>query len=127
MTGSGKTLAFVVPLLEILQRRHCETPWLPKEVGALIISPTRELAMQISEVLDRFLQHEKLAYLRQQLVVGGNSIEDDIKSLMANGPNILVCTPGRLEDLFQRKSNLNLAARVKSLASLSNIAPFRKQ
>ncbi|XP_073823632.1 probable ATP-dependent RNA helicase DDX55 homolog [Musca autumnalis] len=118
VTGSGKTLAFLVPLLEMLQRRHNDTPWLPKEIGALIISPTRELAMQISEVLDRFLQHEKLGFLRQQLIVGGNSIEDDIKSLIANGPNILVCTPGRLEDLFQRKSNLNLAARVKSLELL---------
>ncbi|KAM7364710.1 putative ATP-dependent RNA helicase DDX55 homolog [Cochliomyia hominivorax] len=118
VTGSGKTLAFIVPLLEMLQRRHKESPWLPKEIGAIIISPTRELAMQISEVLERFLEHEDLNYLRQKLVVGGNSIEEDIKSLVKDGPCILVCTPGRLEDLFQRKSELNLAARVKSLEFL---------
>uniref|UniRef100_A0A1I8QD21 ATP-dependent RNA helicase n=1 Tax=Stomoxys calcitrans TaxID=35570 RepID=A0A1I8QD21_STOCA len=118
VTGSGKTLAFIVPLLEILQRRHRETPWLPKEIGAIVISPTRELAIQISEVLETFLQHQKLSFLKQKLVVGGNSIEDDIKTLISDGPHILVCTPGRLEDLFQRKGNLNLAARVKSLEFL---------
>lgn len=117
VTGSGKTLAFLVPLLEMLQRRHKDSPWLPKEIGALIISPTRELALQISEVLERFLEHEDLRFLRQKLIVGGNSIDDDIKSLVKDGPCILVCTPGRLEDLFQRKGDLNLAARVKSLVS----------
>ncbi|EDV44089.1 uncharacterized protein Dana_GF16207 [Drosophila ananassae] len=119
VTGSGKTLAFLVPLLEILQRRHKETPWGPKEIGALIISPTRELARQISEVLAQFLEHEDLDYLNQQLIVGGNSIEEDIATLRKETPCILVCTPGRLEDLFQRKgSDLNLAARVKSLEFL---------
>ncbi|XP_017092153.2 probable ATP-dependent RNA helicase DDX55 homolog [Drosophila bipectinata] len=119
VTGSGKTLAFLVPLLEILQRRHKETPWGPKEIGALIISPTRELARQISEVLAKFLEHEDLDYLNQQLIVGGNSIEEDIATLRKETPCILVCTPGRLEDLFQRKgSDLNLAARVKSLEFL---------
>lgn len=117
VTGSGKTLAFLVPLLEMLQRRHQESPWLPREIGALVISPTRELAMQISEVLGKFLEHKDLNYLKQKLIVGGNSIEEDIKSLIKDGPCILVCTPGRLEDLFQRKGELNLAARVKSLVS----------
>lgn len=120
VTGSGKTLAFIVPLLEMLQRRHRETPWEPKEIGSLIISPTRELAVQISEVLGRFLQHEGLSFLRQKLIVGGNSIEEDIKSVVKDGPTIIVCTPGRLEDLFQRKGALNLAARVKSLVNTSN-------
>lgn len=117
VTGSGKTLAFIVPLLEMLQNRHKESPWLPREIGALIISPTRELAMQISEVLKRFLEHEELNFLKQKLIVGGNSIEEDINSLMKDGSCILVCTPGRLEDLIQRKGVLNLAARVKSLVS----------
>ncbi|XP_017142576.1 probable ATP-dependent RNA helicase DDX55 homolog [Drosophila miranda] len=119
VTGSGKTLAFLVPLLEILQRRHRERPWGPKEIGALIISPTRELARQISEVLAQFLAHEDLEHLNQQLIVGGNSIEEDIATLRKETPCILVCTPGRLEDLFQRKGDdLNLAARVKSLEFL---------
>ncbi|XP_023166968.2 probable ATP-dependent RNA helicase DDX55 homolog [Drosophila hydei] len=119
VTGSGKTLAFLVPLLEILQRRHHETPWAAKEIGALIISPTRELARQISEVLAQFLAHEELEHLNQQLIVGGNSIEEDIAALKQQSPCILVCTPGRLEDLFQRKGDdLNLALRVKSLEFL---------
>ncbi|EDW16688.1 probable ATP-dependent RNA helicase DDX55 homolog [Drosophila mojavensis] len=119
VTGSGKTLAFLVPMLEILQRRHNETPWTAKEIGALIISPTRELARQISEVLAQFLAHEQLEHLNQQLIVGGNSIEEDIAALKQQSPCILVCTPGRLEDLFQRKGDdLNLASRVKSLEFL---------
>ncbi|KAH8232291.1 hypothetical protein KR032_003754 [Drosophila birchii] len=119
VTGSGKTLAFLVPLLEILQRRHRETAWGSKEIGALIISPTRELARQISEVLAKFLEHEDLEHLNQQLIVGGNSIDEDIATLKKETPCILVCTPGRLEDLFQRKGDdLNLAARVKSLEFL---------
>uniref|UniRef100_A0A1B0A5N3 ATP-dependent RNA helicase n=1 Tax=Glossina pallidipes TaxID=7398 RepID=A0A1B0A5N3_GLOPL len=118
VTGSGKTLAFLVPLLEMLSRRSKESPWTPKEIGAIIISPTRELALQISEVLQVFLTHEQLKHLRQKLIVGGGSIEEDIKSIQNEGPTILVCTPGRLEDLFQRTGTLNLAGRVKSLEFL---------
>ncbi|XP_030376076.1 probable ATP-dependent RNA helicase DDX55 homolog [Scaptodrosophila lebanonensis] len=118
VTGSGKTLAFLVPLLEILQRRHTETPWSGKEIGAVVISPTRELARQISDVLAQFLIHPDLRHFRQQLIVGGNSIEDDIARLKQDAPCILICTPGRLEDLFQRKGDLNLAAHVKSLEFL---------
>ncbi|XP_037943167.1 probable ATP-dependent RNA helicase DDX55 homolog [Teleopsis dalmanni] len=118
VTGSGKTLAFIVPLIEILQRRHQENPWSKNEIGALIISPTRELASQISDVLSTFLENTAFQHLRQKLIVGGNNIEEDILSLKKDGPCILVSTPGRLDDLFQRKSNLNLSARVKSLELL---------
>uniref|UniRef100_A0A1A9UNF7 ATP-dependent RNA helicase n=1 Tax=Glossina austeni TaxID=7395 RepID=A0A1A9UNF7_GLOAU len=118
VTGSGKTLAFLVPLLEMLSRRNQESPWTPKEIGAIIISPTRELALQISEVLQVFLAHEQLKHLRQKLIVGGGSIEEDIKSIQNEGPTVLVCTPGRLEDLFQRTGTLNLTGRVKSLEFL---------
>lgn len=118
VTGSGKTLAFLVPMLEMLQHRHTESPWTSKEIGALIISPTRELAFQISEVLDTFLERKELNFLRQKLVVGGSSIEEDISAIKKDSPCILVCTPGRLEDLFERKGDLNLAGRVKSLELL---------
>lgn len=118
VTGSGKTLAFIVPLVEILLKRQSQNQWRPTEIGALIISPTRELAFQISEVLSKFLAHEDLSFLKQQLIVGGNNIEDDIKSLIKNPPTVLVCTPGRLGDLMERKGELNLPARVKTLEFL---------
>lgn len=58
--GSGKTLAFLIPLLEILKRREKEEKWKKHEIGALIISPTRELALQTKEVLDQLLQYVKV-------------------------------------------------------------------
>lgn len=114
VTGSGKTLAFLVPLLELLIKR--KEPWKPTEVGALIVSPTRELATQTSKVLESFLS--KLDAITQKLLVGGNSVEEDIQFLMKTGAHILVCTPGRLLDLIERKSDLNLPGRLKSLVSL---------
>lgn len=118
VTGSGKTLAFIVPLIEILLRRQNQNPWRPNEIGALIVSPTRELAFQISEVLSKFLEHEDLSFLKQQLIVGGNNIDDEVKSLIKNPPTVLVCTPGRLGDLMERKGELNLPGRVKTLEFL---------
>lgn len=116
VTGSGKTLAFVVPLLELLLRRHREWPWKPTEVGAIILSPTRELATQTFQVLGTFLG--QLPHFQAKLLVGGNSVDEDITQLRAHGANIVVCTPGRLLDLLERKSELNMAGRVKSLELL---------
>uniref|UniRef100_A0A1B0BXM2 ATP-dependent RNA helicase n=1 Tax=Glossina palpalis gambiensis TaxID=67801 RepID=A0A1B0BXM2_9MUSC len=88
VTGSGKTLAFLVPLLQMLSRRPNKSPWTPKEIGAIIISPKRKLALQISEVLQVLLTHGQLKHLRQKLIVGGGSIEEDIKSVQNKGPTI---------------------------------------
>lgn len=118
VTGSGKTLAFVVPMLELLLRRSKEEPWKKNEVGAIVISPTRELATQTSGVLKSFLEHEDLKQFKQQLIVGGNSVEEDVHRLKREGGVILICTPGRVEDLFKRKDDVNLAGRVKSLELL---------
>ena len=96
-------------------RRHKDNAWGANEIGSIIISPTRELALQISEVLACFLKHAELSFLKQHLTVGGASIEEDINVIQKGNPSILVSTPGRLEDLFQRKGSLNLAARVKAL------------
>lgn len=115
VTGSGKTLAFVVPMLEILNRRSKETPWKVNEVGAIIISPTRELATQTSKVIRPFLKHCKLT---QRLLVGGNSVDEDVHWLKKHGSTILICTPGRLLDLLERRGELNLAGRVRSLVKL---------
>lgn len=116
VTGSGKTLAFVVPMLELLLKRQREAPWKLTEVGAVIISPTRELAAQTSQVIAQFIKGSGTT-IKQKLLVGGNSVDEDISNLKAYGGNILVCTPGRLVDLLERKSDLNLAGRVKSLVS----------
>lgn len=122
VTGSGKTLAFLVPLLELLLKRGTKE-WKQTEVGAIIISPTRELAAQTSKVLDSFLK--SLNVFTQKLLVGGNSVDDDVNSLKQNGAHILVCTPGRLLDLLARKSDLNLPGRVKSLVVYIRINKFR--
>jgi ATP-dependent RNA helicase DDX55/SPB4 len=108
-----RILAFIVPLIELLLRRQ-ET-WKKAEVGAILISPTRELATQTSEVLEKFLSHPELWKFKQKLLVGGTSVDEDTKSIEKNGSHILICTPGRLLDLLERKDDLKLAGRVKSL------------
>lgn len=82
------------------------------------MSPTRELATQTSEVLEKFLQHEDLQFIKQKLLVGGTSVEEDVESLISTGAHILIATPGRLLDLLERNNNdLKLPGRVKSLVS----------
>ncbi|KAJ9589586.1 hypothetical protein L9F63_017171 [Diploptera punctata] len=114
VTGSGKTLAFLIPLLELLQNRNEKLK--QHEVGGIIISPTRELATQTSQVLEHFLHH--VDGLTQMLLVGGNSVASDIEKFKREGANIIIATPGRLEDLLTRKGDINLPAAVKSLELL---------
>ncbi len=102
ITGSGKTLAFVVPILEILLKRHKAEKFKKHHVGALIISPTRELAQQTFDVINTFLA-TSITCLKSILFVGGNSITKDIKDFLSNGGNIVVGTAGRLEDLLTRQ------------------------
>lgn len=84
------------------------------EIGGLIISPTRELATQTSHVLNEFLSN--IENITQMLTLGGNPIETDVKAFNKNGANILVATPGRLEDLLTRKiPNFHLHKSLKSL------------
>ncbi|KAI9884822.1 MAG: ATP-dependent RNA helicase dbp4 [Watsoniomyces obsoletus] len=87
-TGSGKTLAFLVPVLEILYRRR----WTELDgLGALIISPTRELAIQIFDVLRKIGRFHNFS---AGLVIGGRSLQEERDRL--GRMNILVCTPGRM-------------------------------
>ncbi|XP_048820335.1 ATP-dependent RNA helicase DDX55 isoform X2 [Lagopus muta] len=112
VTGSGKTLAFVIPILEILLRR--EEKLKKMQVGAIIITPTRELAIQIDEVLAHFTKH--FPKFSQILLIGGRNPMEDVEKFKEHGGNIIVATPGRLEDLFRRKADgLDLASCVKSL------------
>ncbi|KAJ5388804.1 ATP-dependent RNA helicase dbp4 [Penicillium cosmopolitanum] len=87
-TGSGKTLAFIVPVLENLYRRQ----WTEYDgLGALILSPTRELAIQIFEVLRKVGRYHGFS---AGLVIGGRSLREEQDRL--GRMNILVCTPGRI-------------------------------
>uniref|UniRef100_A0A3Q0RHB3 ATP-dependent RNA helicase n=1 Tax=Amphilophus citrinellus TaxID=61819 RepID=A0A3Q0RHB3_AMPCI len=112
VTGSGKTLAFVIPIIELLLKR--EEKLKKMQVGALVITPTRELALQISEVMEQFI--EKFPQFKQILLIGGTNPVEDVEKFKDKGANIVIATPGRLEDMFRRKSDgLDLASSVKSL------------
>ena len=95
-TGSGKTLAFGLPLITRLVDASA-TPQ-PKRPRALILVPTRELAMQVSDALEPLVH---VTGLRHRLVAGGLSYDKQISGL-ARGVDILVATPGRLQDLLDR-------------------------
>ncbi|XP_071946259.1 ATP-dependent RNA helicase DDX55-like isoform X2 [Antedon mediterranea] len=87
------------------------------EVGCVILTPTRELAIQINEVLANFLAN--LPQFSQMLIIGGNKPSDDISHLQSNGANIIIATPGRFEDLLERrKSSCNLTVMLRSLEVL---------
>jgi ATP-dependent RNA helicase RhlE len=93
-TGTGKTLAFLLPLLERLKTAKRQPG-----VNALILTPTRELAIQISEVFS------KLAHgtgLRAAVVVGGLSENAQLQAIR-KGAQIVIATPGRLSDYLERK------------------------
>ncbi|KAM3185913.1 hypothetical protein ACTXT7_005387 [Hymenolepis weldensis] len=107
VTGSGKTLAFILPILEILAKR--QNLWKKHEIGALILSPTYELTVQIHGVLSSFLQFFKLedgSPRFSSLVLSGGAAHsrrlEDLRKLQSNGANIMVATPGRLVDLVQK-------------------------
>jgi len=91
-TGSGKTLAFAVPIVERLQATD-------RRPGALILAPTRELALQIVDDMTE-LAHARA--LSVAAVYGGAGIERQMK--LARRAHILVATPGRLEDILQRRA-----------------------
>jgi len=92
-TGTGKTLAFLIPLIEILNREPV------RHTLALVLLPTRELAMQVHE------QYEQLrtkTMPKAALVIGGVSEKAQIEGLRA-GSGLVIATPGRLQDLMNRK------------------------
>ncbi|OUS02110.1 RNA helicase [Flavobacteriales bacterium 33_180_T64] len=96
-TGTGKTAAFALPILQLLFDKQ-EAPKKGKKIKALVISPTRELAIQIAK---NFTTYGKHTNLRSAVVFGGTSIEPQ-KDILAKGIDILVATPGRLLDLHKQ-------------------------
>ena len=95
-TGSGKTLAFGLPLIARLEGTRSE----PRRPRGLVLVPTRELAMQVTDALEPLASARGLT---TRLVAGGLPIGRQITSL-ERGVDILVCTPGRLMDLMERRS-----------------------
>lgn len=97
-TGTGKTAAFAIPTLQILNKE--KTPrWEKKNIRALVVTPTRELALQIYESFNTYGQFIKL---KSCVVFGGVSQKPQEESLK-QGVDILVATPGRLLDLMNQK------------------------
>ena len=100
-TGTGKTAAFAIPILQIL---HTDKEAGPRTIKALILTPTRELAIQIEESFAAYGRHTKLKTL---VIFGGVSQHHQVIALKS-GVDILVATPGRLLDLMnQRIISLN--------------------
>jgi len=95
-TGTGKTAAFAIPILQLLHGHPSQTP---KTIRSLILTPTRELAMQIGESFGAYGKHTGL---RHTVVFGGVSQVPQAAALRA-GVDILVATPGRLLDLMNQK------------------------
>ncbi|MFF3733733.1 DEAD/DEAH box helicase [Streptomyces sp. NPDC002476] len=93
-TGSGKTLSFGLPTLAALADGHTEK----KKPRAVILTPTRELAMQVADALQPY---GDVLGLRMKVVCGGTSMGNQIYAL-ERGVDILVATPGRLRDIINR-------------------------
>jgi len=96
-TGTGKTAAFALPILQLLFDKQ-DAPKKGKKIRALIVSPTRELAVQIGK---NFQTYSKYTNLRTTVVFGGTGIEPQI-DILKKGVDIVVATPGRLLDLHKQ-------------------------
>ena len=98
-TGTGKTAAFAIPTLQILAAQKSTDNRAPRKVKALILTPTRELAIQINE---SFESYGKFTGLRHAVVFGGVSQNQQVEAIR-RGVDILIATPGRLIDLFNQR------------------------
>lgn len=94
-TGTGKTAAFVIPILQLMQ---AQKPQAQRKVRALILTPTRELAIQIGGSIRAY---GKYLHLKHEVIFGGVPQYTQVQSLR-RGVDILVATPGRLLDLMQQ-------------------------
>ncbi|WP_420607016.1 DEAD/DEAH box helicase [Novosphingopyxis sp.] len=93
-TGTGKTASFVLPMIDILAQGRSRAR-MPR---SLILEPTRELAAQVAENFEKYGENHKL---NMALLIGGVSMGDQMKAL-EKGVDVLIATPGRLMDLFDR-------------------------
>src|ERR671913_710055 len=93
-TGTGKTAGFVLPMIDILSQGRGRAR-MPR---SLILEPTRELAAQVAENFEKYGKYHKLS---MALLIGGVQMGDQVKAL-EKGVDVLIATPGRLKDLFER-------------------------
>ncbi|MES2711845.1 MAG: DEAD/DEAH box helicase [Pseudomonadota bacterium] len=93
-TGTGKTASFVLPMLDMLTGSRAKAR-MPR---SLILEPTRELALQVAE---NFVKYGKHLNLVHALLIGGESMNDQ-RNVLDKGVDVLIATPGRLLDLFDR-------------------------
>jgi len=93
-TGTGKTASFTLPMIELLARGRAKAR-MPR---SLILEPTRELAAQVAESFEKYGKYNKLS---MALLIGGTSFDDQDRKL-DRGVDVLIATPGRLLDHFQR-------------------------
>ncbi|OWV70963.1 RNA helicase [Rhizobium sp. R634] len=93
-TGTGKTASFVLPMLSLLEKGRARAR-MPR---TLILEPTRELAAQVAENFEKYGKNHRL---NVALLIGGVSFEDQDRKL-ERGADVLICTPGRLLDHFER-------------------------
>ncbi len=93
-TGTGKTASFVLPMIDVLAQGRARAR-MPR---SLILEPTRELAAQVAENFEKYGKNHKL---EMALLIGGVSMGDQVKAL-EKGVDVLIATPGRLMDLFDR-------------------------
>jgi superfamily II DNA/RNA helicase len=93
-TGTGKTASFVLPMIDILASGRARAR-MPR---SLILEPTRELADQVAQNFEKYAKYSKLS---TALLIGGVSMGDQVKAL-EKGVDVLIATPGRLMDLFER-------------------------
>ncbi len=103
-TGTGKTASFTLPMLDILSGSRARAR-MPR---SLILEPTRELALQVAE---NFVQYGKYTKLTHALLIGGESLNDQ-RDVLTRGVDVLIATPGRLLDLFERGGLLLTDCRV---------------
>jgi ATP-dependent RNA helicase RhlE len=99
-TGTGKTAAFAIPLLQLMEAERSAHPThAQRPIRALVLTPTRELAIQIEE---SFLAYGRYLHLKPLVIFGGVSQHNQVLALR-KGVDILVATPGRLLDLMNQK------------------------
>jgi ATP-dependent RNA helicase RhlE len=97
-TGTGKTAAFVIPILQLMYEEKQKTEERTHHCKALILTPTRELAIQIGESIKAYGRYLPL---RHHVIYGGVSQHSQVQAIR-RGVDILVATPGRLLDLIQQ-------------------------